>query len=232
MPNKYLDFLVPNTGLAISGTINNITYSFPSSPPISQLADLPKNQFCNSRDKPSECNGNAACICTNMEKIPLNSVVEVILVDQSHLQSVNHPFHLHGYVYTVLSMGQPFGPNTSKTDPRRQISIEYLKQLDNDNRLVRNFKSPPNKDTIALPNNGYVIFRFFANNPGYWMFHCHFVYHQEIGMVMLFNIGEQKDLPPVPDGFPKCGNYFPKLRHKHRLNPSRSIHLSDILKFL
>ena len=43
---------------------------------------------------------------------------------------------------------------------------------------------------------------------GFWFFHCHFIYHQASGMEMVFNVGEQKDLPPVPPNFPKCGNFL------------------------
>jgi FtsP/CotA-like multicopper oxidase with cupredoxin domain len=30
------------------------------------------------------------------------------------------------------------------------------------------------KDTLSVPSNGYVIFRFKADNPGWWLLHCHF----------------------------------------------------------
>lgn len=30
------------------------------------------------------------------------------------------------------------------------------------------------KDTISIPSKGYTIFRFKADNPGFWLMHCHF----------------------------------------------------------
>lgn len=30
------------------------------------------------------------------------------------------------------------------------------------------------KDTISIPSKGYTIFRFKADNPGWWLLHCHF----------------------------------------------------------
>lgn len=32
----------------------------------------------------------------------------------------------------------------------------------------------PIKDTISIPSKGYTIFRFKADNPGFWLLHCHF----------------------------------------------------------
>lgn len=42
---------------------------------------------------------------------------------------------------------------------------------------------------------------------GYWLFHCHIEFHVEVGMATVFKIGEDRDMPPLPPGFPKCGNY-------------------------
>lgn len=43
------------------------------------------------------------------------------------------------------------------------------------------------------------------------MFHCHIEFHVELGMALLFKVGSHSDFPPVPAGFPKCGNYLPPL---------------------
>lgn len=48
---------------------------------------------------------------------------------------------------------------------------------------------------------------FFA---GYWIFHCHIEFHVEVGMALIFKIGEHSDMPPTPEHFPKCGNYLPE----------------------
>lgn len=32
-----------------------------------------------------------------------------------------------------------------------------------------------------------------------------------VGMEVLLQVGQQKDLPPVPRGFPKCGPYVPPI---------------------
>lgn len=51
-----------------------------------------------------------------------------------------------------------------------------------------------------------MILTFFL---GYWMFHCHIEFHVEVGMALIFKVGEHSQMPPVPLGFPTCGNYFP-----------------------
>lgn len=76
---------------------------------------------------------------------------------------LRHPFHMHGFVFYVMAMGQPLGPIT-KTNIK--MTEEYFKELDDNNQIERNFVSPPAKDTLPIPNNGYAILRFRANNPG------------------------------------------------------------------
>lgn len=104
-------------------------------------------------------------------------------------------------------MDQPLGPFASGNG----ISVDYVKKLESENNLNRKFDTPAGKDTIALPNNGYAVIRFRASNPGYWLFHCHFVYHHAVGMELVFQVGEQSDLPAVPENFPRCGNFIPDI---------------------
>ena len=44
---------------------------------------------------------------------------------------------------------------------------------------------------------------------GYWLFHCHFLYHHATGMSMVMQVGDPEDIPPVPRNFPRCGDYLP-----------------------
>ncbi|KAE8747739.1 hypothetical protein FOCC_FOCC005562 [Frankliniella occidentalis] len=67
---------------------------------------------------------------------------------------------------------------------------------------------PVEKDTIAVPSGGYAVVRMVADNPGFWMFHCHFLYHLVTGMSVVLQVGELSDMPPAPRGFPRCGDFF------------------------
>lgn len=69
---------------------------------------------------------------------------------------MNHPFHLHGHAFSVLAQG---------VLPRNCFSNlkECVKNLRRPTSMNQYF---PIKDTITVPNNGYVIIRFKADNPG------------------------------------------------------------------
>ena len=38
------------------------------------------------------------------------------------------------------------------------------------------------RDTVLVPPGSRVVVAFDANNPGYWAFHCHLLYHLDAGM--------------------------------------------------
>ncbi|OXS54961.1 copper oxidase [Cohnella sp. CIP 111063] len=88
------------------------------------------------------------------EPLPVKKgdTVKVRLVNQS--KSDDHPMHLHGHFFQVLSKnGKPLEG------------------------------SPIIKDTINVkPGEEYVI-AFIADNEGNWMFHCHDLHHASAGMV-------------------------------------------------
>ena len=44
---------------------------------------------------------------------------------------------------------------------------------------------------------------------GYWLFHCHIEFHVELGMAVVFKVGDHKDFVPPPRNFPKCNSYMP-----------------------
>lgn len=74
--------------------------------------------------------------------------------------NLSHPFHLHGYSFNVIGIGRSPDQNVKK------INLKHALDLDRRGLLHRQFSLPPSKDTIAVPNNGYVILRFRADNPG------------------------------------------------------------------
>ncbi|XP_076303579.1 uncharacterized protein LOC143221864 [Lasioglossum baleicum] len=205
-PNTYNKFLVPIPIHLAAQLMNGIIYDNAPAPMLSQLEDLPKDQLCDADHLPQGCSAN--CSCTHVIDVQLNATVEIIFVDEFQAPGIEHPIHLHGYAFYVVSMGQPLGSCDNAT---ADITVDYVKQLDANNQIERNLIDPPKKDTIAVPNNGFAIVRFHANNPGFWMLHCHFVYHQASGMEMVMRVGNQSDLPPMPAGFPKCGNFMPEI---------------------
>lgn len=48
----------------------------------------------------------------------------------------------------------------------KKINLKHALDLDRKGLLHRQYKDPPLKDTLAVPNNGYVVLRLKADNPG------------------------------------------------------------------
>lgn len=44
--------------------------------------------------------------------------------------------------------------------------------------------NPPRRDVVYLPEFGYVIIAFKADNPGGWLIHCHIARHASNGLAM------------------------------------------------
>lgn len=72
--------MAPGAGDHVISLVDEISYVSPPSPPLSQIDDIPPEQFCNGDNKPPNCGRN--CMCTHKVDIPLNAVVEVVLVDE------------------------------------------------------------------------------------------------------------------------------------------------------
>jgi len=69
-----------------------------------------------------------------------------------------HPMHLHGHSFHVLSVNnQP---------------LPY----------------PTLRVTVLVPAGGKSEFAFVADNPGLWMFHCHVPEHQDSGMTSVVEV--------------------------------------------
>lgn len=82
-------------------------------------------------------------------------------------QDFYHPFHLHGHRFIITDMGML--PDEAKT-----LRLKYLQEREFTRRP--NSHNPPYKDTISIPNEGYVKVRFRANNAGRfcWELFSHF----------------------------------------------------------
>ncbi|KAK7068432.1 Multicopper oxidase [Halocaridina rubra] len=186
--------------------INEISMRLPNAPPLSQPEDVDYSTFCNGTDKKNCTNG--FCYCPHVLNVEKDSLVELILVDEGYVYWANHPFHIHGHTFSVIGMGR-LGENTT---------LEKIQELDEAGLLERNFDHPPIKDTVTVPDGGYTIIRFIAKNPGYWLFHCHLTFHVEVGMGLVFHVGDQSMIPKVPKDFPRCGHWTPEPEPDFREN--------------
>ncbi|CAH0721838.1 unnamed protein product, partial [Brenthis ino] len=155
--NTYRNFLVAPSGDHVLSLVDEISYMAPPAPPLSQMHELPPELFCNGDNRPADC--AVDCRCTHMIDVPLNSIVEIVLVDEVQSPNLSHPFHLHGTSYNVIGMGRSPDKNIKK------INLKHALDLDRKGLLHRQYNLPPFKDTLAVPNNGYVVLRLKADNP-------------------------------------------------------------------
>lgn len=88
--------------------------------------------------------------------VALGDFVQITFVNDS---GVDHPMHLHGMPFQVLSV-----------DGRPPAGV-----------LV--------KDTVVVAPNTHLTIGFKADHPGWWMLHCHILYHSVGGMMILVHVG-------------------------------------------
>lgn len=48
----------------------------------------------------------------------------------------------------------------------KNATVAEVKERDAQGLITRNLKNPPLKDTVTVPDGGYTVVRFIANNPG------------------------------------------------------------------
>jgi FtsP/CotA-like multicopper oxidase with cupredoxin domain len=100
----------------------------------------------------------------NGETFPNVSIPELDLnqdamIEIRNMSATEHPFHLHGHAFEVLSINGVVPA---------QAQFE---------------------DTINIPIRGILRARLLAVNPGDWMAHCHILTHAEGGMMTVLRIG-------------------------------------------
>ncbi|CAG9817316.1 unnamed protein product [Phaedon cochleariae] len=178
--------------------LNNISFTFPPCPLLTQPGDVPLDLMCNEFNLPDRCKGKDTCECVHLEHIPLGSRTEIVLIDESGDEE-EHIFHLHGHQFYVLG-SRIFDKPLARADVRK---------LDQENKLLkRNLMHPVLKDTIRVPRNGVVVIRFLANNPGFWMLRDEKSEAWTRGMDIAFQVGELADVVSTPTAFPTCGNFI------------------------
>ena len=92
--------------------------------------------------------------------VPYVPIGQDTLVEVRNISPTNHPFHMHGHAFEVLSIdGVPL--------PDRPV-----------------------EDTVDVGIRQTMRLRFLADNAGYWMTHCHILPHAEGGMMTVVEVGE------------------------------------------
>ena len=47
-----------------------------------------------------------------------------------------------------------------------------------------NYDNPARRDVVLLPQSGFVVIAFKADNPGAWLLHCHIAFHASSGLAL------------------------------------------------
>lgn len=189
-----------NISAHIRWSLNNVSYVSSATPILAALKRNIKHAFSAHPppDRPPRNYNISEPQTLNPSHIPatfgngvyifkLGAVVDVVIQNAITLanNSEIHPWHLHGHDFWVLGYGE--GRFDETTDP-----------------LKFNLVNPPSRNTVAVFPYGWVAFRFVANNPGAWGFHCHLEAHVQMGMATVFAEGIHR-LPRIPKETLGCG---------------------------
>ncbi|KAL0128498.1 hypothetical protein PUN28_003667 [Cardiocondyla obscurior] len=159
------------TGSHLDSLVANISYQNPPGPLISQYDGY--EFMCGDRYTPSRC--TKPCTCTHVYHISLGALVDILIYDKEPLTNMNHPFHLHGYSFCVLYTGQFINARNKNEITDEDVAKEINAHM---NRLQSGYyKNCAPKDSIIVPNTGFVIMRLKANNP---VSRFHYVILQQI----------------------------------------------------
>ncbi|XP_055636865.1 uncharacterized protein LOC129775791 [Toxorhynchites rutilus septentrionalis] len=195
--------VINSTNRLYTPQLNHISMRMPKIPMMPGKDQLDESLFCNASslmERGVNCR-EEFCQCSHVLQVPLHSTVEMVLIDEGFTFDANHPFHLHGHAFRVVGM-ERLAAN---------ITAEEVKRLDEEGKIKRRLKGAPIKDTVTIPDGGYTIIRFIANNPGYWLFHCHIEFHAEIGMALVLKVGDKSEMISAPRDFPTCYDFKPDL---------------------
>lgn len=112
------------------------------------------------------------------ETVPLNSL-QVIEFDNGHshgggmggMMHMAHPMHLHGQTFQIIKREMSGTPSDAYRD------------------LSRGFVDEGWKDTVlVMPGEKVTLLKRFDDFPGLFLFHCHILEHEEMGMMRNFRV--------------------------------------------
>ncbi|XWS53245.1 hypothetical protein CRYUN_Cryun11dG0141100 [Craigia yunnanensis] len=180
----------------IKWSINNVSLVLPATPYLGSIKyglnnafdqRHPPDSYDNSYDVFNPPMNPNSTYGSGVYTINFNTTVDVILQNANALAkdvSEIHPWHLHGHDFWVLGYGEG------------KFREEDEKKF--------NLKNPPLRNTVVIFPYGWTAFRFVADNPGVWAFHCHIEPHLHMGMGVVFAEGVHR-VGEIPRAALACG---------------------------
>jgi len=124
----------------------------------------------------------------------INKTQWVDIVVNNH-DNGEHPFHLHGHSFMILGSGDG----------------DYDAAKHGHSLKLNN---PLRRDVSTVPASGWAVIRFFADNPGAWLFHCHIEWHVLAGLVTtILELPDELQKKKIPENAAHIcnGQIFPQL---------------------
>jgi hypothetical protein len=73
----------PREDTIVVGTINNISFTLPTFPLLTQPEEVNDSVFCDENKVPKNCIGSSVCECVHRLKVKKDAIVELVVVDES-----------------------------------------------------------------------------------------------------------------------------------------------------
>ena len=135
------------------------------------------------------------CVCVFLLEVAKDDVVEIFFTNPAGKYAIAHPAHLHGYDHAIIATGE--------IPEDVEDMNEWVRQQNEAGNVQRNLMDPPRKDSVQTIPGSYMLVRFLADNPGFWIWHCHISFDAFQGQALVFKVGERGDWD-IPDDFPTC----------------------------
>ncbi|CAF4118569.1 unnamed protein product, partial [Adineta steineri] len=97
--------------------------------------------------------------------IPYQAVVYILI---NNTAGGEHPFHLHGHNFWIVS-------TSVYPEAETLYAGDYIQ-----------------RDTVSVPAGGWAKIRFVADNPGAWFFHCHIEWHMADGLAVAMIVAPEQ----------------------------------------
>ncbi|KAG6448378.1 hypothetical protein O3G_MSEX005450 [Manduca sexta] len=175
--------------------INGKSFLYPNAPILLQPKDVREDLICNVGEEGSQLEAQ----CIQILNAVQGETMELVLVNEGFGGNDSYTFHMHGFSMQVVS--------TWRHPHHHPLTREEVMRMDEEGRIVRNLKNPVNKDTITIPNKGFMIVRIALDRGGSWLLEC-----RSCGLSLPAAVIIQVPLTipkDVSESLHKCGSYRP-----------------------
>ena len=219
--NHFLNFAFQ--GKKNDSSVNSNSMQLPQTAYATNCFQYEREKEDNTTNTCNKCEVNVdsstgGCRCIHVVPIANNETYNLSSEPQSIAMVLSgfgakfaHPIHLHGHSFHVVYVGygkyNSTGQLTGHTDdidcgkpcvnPMWKQGIPQEVRNRTSNGII--LSSVIRKDTVIIPSYGYVVIAFQANNPGYWIMHCHIEEHLLDGMAIIvqeYSSAQQWASPP------------------------------------